>query len=53
MKKGRLYLIKDDLAGLDRRWPAFLRADVYEMHFELERLLEKHATFDRLYPEKR
>lgn len=51
--KGRLHLIKDDLAGLDPRWPGFLRAGAYEMHYELERLLEKHAEFARRYPEER
>lgn len=51
--KGRLHLIKDDLAGLDPRWPMFLRAAKYELHYGIERLLESHATFDRLYPEER
>ena len=50
--KGRLHFIKDDLEGLDRRWPLFLRAAHYTIMYELEQLLEKHAEFARLYPEE-
>lgn len=51
--KGRLHRIEDDLSGLDKRWPLFLRAGHYEIMYELEKLLEKHAEFNRLYPEER
>lgn len=51
--KGRLHYIKDDLEGLDPRWPLFLRAAHYEIQYELEKHLERHAEFNRRFPEKR
>lgn len=51
--KGLLHRIEDDLEGLDPRWPAFLRASHYEALYRLEQMLEKHAEFDRRFPEER
>lgn len=48
----REHRIEDDLSG-DRRWPLFLRAAHYTIMYELEVLLERHAEFNRRYPESR
>lgn len=47
----REHRIEDDLSG-DRRCPLFLRALIYEFLYEIERSLERHADFERLYPEE-
>lgn len=47
--RGRPHFIREDLQAFDPRWPLFLRAAHYEIVYELERLLEKHAEFQRLY----